>query len=119
MDTETQYFVQSFVRFLQQQIAGGASDSFPADTIESLEVAAQCLETAYNLPVVAAGDATAESAATAPPPDPMTFIDVRQLFSSACAGHPDRKREADEIKNEGNRLMREEKFEEALLSYNR
>lgn len=118
-DIETKYFVQAFVRFLNQQI----SDSgFPADTAESLEVAVQCLETAYNLPVEPAStDAASGSgeSGTVPATDPMTHVDLLQLFHDACAGHPDRKREADQVKNEGNGLMREEKYEEALLCYNR
>lgn len=110
-DTATKYFVQAFVRFLNQQIS---ASGFPADTSESLEVAVQCLETAYNLPVEnGADDAAAANT------DPMTHVDLLQLFHDSCAGHPDRKREAELVKNEGNGLMREEKYEEALLCYNR
>lgn len=112
-DTSTKYFVQAFVRFLNQQIS---ASGFPPDTSESLEVAVQCLETAYNLPVE---EPTDPAAAAAFLTDPMTHVDLLQLFHDSCAGHPDRKREAELVKNEGNGLMREEKYEEALLSYNR
>lgn len=112
-DTPTKYFVQAFVRFLNQQIRGSG---FPADTSESLEVAVQCLETAYNLPVEVATDA---ASAVLTITDPMTHVDLLQLFLDSCAGHPERKREAEQVKNEGNGLMREEKYEEALLCYNR
>lgn len=122
MDIETQFFVQSFVRFLNEQIA---SNGFAPDIVESLEVASQCLETAYNLPIEPSEPPAEADSATGPnggqplPVDPMTHVDVRQLFHTACSGHPERKREADEIKNVGNQLMREEKFEEALATYNR
>lgn len=116
-DIETKFFVQSFVRFLNSQIG---SSTFPADIVESLEVASQCLETAYNLPVEAPPTPAATPAAAAPAAaDPMVHIDLREMFRACCAGHPERKREADALKNEGNRLMREEKFNEALLYYNR
>lgn len=130
VDVETQFFVQSFVRFLNEQIA---SNTFPADIVESLEVASQCLETAYNLPIEATLPSTTPAVQSATgddttsgdqssidaSPNAMTHIDLRELFRSSCAGHPERKREADLVKNEGNRLMREEKFNEALFHYNR
>lgn len=112
-DVPTQYFVQAFVRFLNQQISAGG---YPADTSESLEVAVQCLETAYNLPVEVPTDAASTAATIV---DPMTHVDLLQLFLDSCAGHPERKREAEQVKNEGNTLMREEKYEEALMCYNR
>lgn len=109
-DTEAQYFVQSFVRFLHKEIA---ERNFSPDIVESLEVAAQCLETAYNLPVVEAAAVGAEYKET------LSHIDIYELFQSRCVVQPDQKLEAENIKNEGNGLMREEKYQEALKAYNR
>lgn len=110
--TETKYFVQSFVRFLQNQID---SSNFSPDIIESLEVAAQCLDTAYDLPSLS-GDADSSSADDSP----LNHIDLYGLYKSTCCTiSPDRKQEAETVKNEGNQLMKEEKYTEALTAYNR
>lgn len=114
MDIETRHFVQSFVRFLTQQIA--ADGLFSPDIVESLEVASQCLETAYNLPI---DMPEYQSDMDGIVDDPMPHIDVRELFRATCSGHPQRKREAEEVKNEGNQLMRDGKYQEALSYYNR
>lgn len=130
-DTEAQYFVQSFVRFLHKEIA---ERNFSPDIVESLEVAAQCLgtctlfennsprlinflfiETAYNLPVVA----DEAAAVGAEYKETLSHIDIYELFQSRCVVQPDQKLEAENIKNEGNGLMREEKYQEALKAYNR
>lgn len=109
--TETKYFVQAFLRFLQQQID---TCSFSPDIVESLEVAGQCLETAYDLPSVG-------TAATSSTEDnPLNHIDLYDMFQSTyCKLSPERKQEAETIKNEGNLLMKEEKYNEALTAYNR
>lgn len=127
-DTEAKYFVQSFIRFLQKQIA---ERNFSEDIVESLEVASQCLETAYNLPVVtdhaeaanegaaSSGGAAGDSSTILDERHPMSHIDIYELFLNACTVDPARKVEAEAIKNDGNRLMREEKYTEALKAYNR
>lgn len=126
-DTEAKYFVQSFIRFLHKQIA---ERNFSEDIVESLEVASQCLETAYNLPVVtdhsespsvvgASGETAVSDSSTPNERHPMSHIDVYELFLNACTVDPARKVEAEAIKNDGNRLMREEKYTEALKAYNR
>lgn len=131
-EIEAKYFVQSFVRFLHKEIA---ERNFSADVVESLEVAAQCLETAYNLPVDEAitGNTTSNSSSSIAPDgstagttaadtaekNVLSHIDIYELFQSACSLQPDRKLEAENIKNEGNCLMREEKYQEALRAYNR
>lgn len=109
--TETKYFVQAFLRFLQQQID---TCNFSTDIVESLEVAGQCLETAYDLPSLA-------SMATSSADDsPLNHIDLYEIFDSTCLKiSPERKLMAENIKNDGNLLMKEEKYNEALNAYNR
>lgn len=109
--TETKYFVQAFVRFLQNQID---TANFSPDIIESLEVASQCLETAYDLPSL---NSDGERASTT---EPLNYINLYDIYrSTCCAIAPDRKEAADTIKNEGNSLMKQEKYNEALVAYNR
>lgn len=111
--TETKFFVQAFVRFLQNQIE---KSNFSPDIIESLEVAAQCLETAYDLPSLSGGEPGASTASDSP----LNHIDLYDIYKSTCLTiSPDRKQEAETIKNEGNQLMKEEKYSEALAAYNR
>lgn len=109
--TETKYFVQAFLRFLQQQID---TCNFSTDIVESLEVAGQCLETAYDLPSLGS---TATSSAD---DNPLNHIDLYEIFDSTCLKiSPERKQTAESIKNDGNLLMKEEKYNEALNAYNR
>lgn len=118
-DIETKYFVRAFLRFLQKQID---ECNFSADIVESLEVAGQCLETAYDLPSLSGennGDGNGGNGAGSTD-HPLNHIDLYELFrSSCCIVSPDRKLESENIKNEGNCLMKEEKYHEALAAYNR
>lgn len=116
--TETKYFVRAFLRFLQKQID---ECNFSADVVESLEVAGQCLETAYDLPLLnGEGNESTGNASGGSNDHPLNHIDLYELFrSTCCVVSADRKLEAENIKNEGNCLMKEEKYHEALAAYNR
>lgn len=108
---ESKYFVQAFVRFLQNQID---SSNFSSDVVESLEVAAQCLETAYDL------SSLSEASGSNSTDNPLNHIDLYEIYRSTCCNiSPERKQEAENIKNEGNLLMKDEKYNEALNAYNR
>lgn len=136
-DLEAKYFVRAFTRFLHAQIA---DSRFSEDIVESLEVATQCLETAYGLEAdaAAAADVPAGSGSTtatdgdgdnsssggtiaaAGDSHPLAQIDLFELFLAHGGEVPvERKAEADAVKNEGNRLMKEEKFNEAIKAYTR
>lgn len=113
VDTEAKYFVAAFLRFIQKQID---RNTFTADTIESLEVAGQCLETAYDLSSLNGGNNVADVTDD----NPLNHIDLYEIYRSACCTiSSDRKQEAESIKNEGNCLMKDEKYNEALNAYNR
>lgn len=113
--TETKYFVRAFLRFLQKQID---ECNFSADVVESLEVAGQCLETAYDLPLL--NREGNEGSSSGSNDHPLNHIDLYELFlSTCCEVSPDRKSEAENIKNKGNGLMKDEKYHEALDAYNR
>lgn len=128
-DLEAKYFVRAFLKFIQQQIS---DRQFSPDIIESLEVASQCLETAYDLPPTGASVETVEqqqqatddgSPAAGQQLDethPLAHANLFELFYNSCGDvSPERKQEAENVKNEGNCMMREEKYYEALTAYNR
>jgi small glutamine-rich tetratricopeptide repeat-containing protein alpha len=72
-----------------------------------LEVAVQCLESCFDL--------ADEDVA-----NPLNNLDLYELFSSTYIQvNPERKAEAEQLKNDGNRLMKEEKYQEALNAYGR
>lgn len=99
--------VSSIVKFLTDQLQDG---DITADSRESLEVAIQCLESAYN---VQASDAPAN-------------VNLHQIYKNAMENAtpvlgpeatPEAKAEAERLKNEGNALMKQEKHHEALANY--
>ncbi|KYN06139.1 Small glutamine-rich tetratricopeptide repeat-containing protein alpha [Cyphomyrmex costatus] len=99
--------VSSIVKFLTDQLQDG---DITADSRESLEVAIQCLESAYN---VQASDAPAN-------------VNLYQIYKNAVENAapvlgpeatPEVKAEAERLKNEGNALMKQEKHQEALANY--
>jgi len=96
-------FVQSFLGFLHSQIRDG---KFTDDSLESAEVAIQCLEQCFSLPPSTGGS------------NDQPSIDLFELYCSSQVVSPERKEEAEKLKNEGNRLMKEEKYQEALTAYN-
>lgn len=99
--------VAAIVQFLTDQLQDG---DITADSRESLEVAIQCLESAYN---VQASDASAN-------------FNLHQVYKSAMESAassmgsdatPEAKAEAERLKNEGNVLMKAERHQEALANY--
>lgn len=73
-----------------------------------MEVAVQCLESSFELN-------TDEDAA-----NPLNNVDLFDLFTNTYVTvNPERKAEAEQLKNDGNRLMKEEKYQEALSAYGR
>lgn len=99
--------VSAIVQFLTDQLQDG---DITADSRESLEVAIQCLESAYN---VQASDAPAN-------------FNLHQVYKNSVENAasslgpeatPEAKAEAERLKNEGNALMKQEKHHEALVNY--
>lgn len=111
-------FVKSFISYLKDQVENQALSS---DALESVEVAVQCLQAAFEI-----NEETLESSDSAiPVPEAASSttssqVDLFEMFQSL---HIDRNSQflemAEEIDNEGNRLMKEGKYNEALLQYNR
>lgn len=147
-------FVKSFIEFLKKQIQ---VQSLPSDGLESLEVAIQCLEAAFelfnddnnegiissaasnistsstsgnnvNIDNGAGGDTTNVKLSKTELSggsgghilSKLQTIDLFDLYQTTYVeSNPNRKELGESIKNEGNRLMKEGKFQEALLQYNR
>lgn len=99
--------VAAIVQFLTHQLEDG---DITADSRESLEVAIQCLETAYS---VQASDTPAK-------------FNLYEVYKAAIENAkpdlgpeatPEAKAEAERYKNEGNALVKAEKLEEAINNY--
>ncbi|XP_034666829.1 small glutamine-rich tetratricopeptide repeat-containing protein beta [Drosophila subobscura] len=135
-DAVQQSFVRSFIDYLKKQV-----DVLSPDQSESIEVAIQCLQAAFDVGEEETAaeqiEATAQSTTSAQPggdaaaPSSSTStattstvntknIDMFELFQSLyIERNPESLALAESIKNEGNRLMKECKYNEALLQYNR
>ncbi|XP_068140527.1 small glutamine-rich tetratricopeptide repeat-containing protein beta [Drosophila tropicalis] len=135
-DKVQQSFVRSFIDYLKKQV-----DVMSPDQSESIEVAIQCLQAAFDVgdedeqleSVEAQVETTSQSATgttqggdgSGPSGSAGSVvntknIDMFELFQSLyIERNPESLALADSIKNEGNRLMKECKYNEALLQYNR
>ncbi|KAH8377981.1 hypothetical protein KR093_008290 [Drosophila rubida] len=132
-DAVQQSFVRSFIDYLKKQV-----DVMSPDQSESIEVAIQCLQAAFDVgdeepqeqqtATTQSTTATAPGDAAAAPSAPSTSgnvvntknIDMFELFQSLyIERNPESLALAESIKNEGNRLMKDCKYNEALLQYNR
>lgn len=99
--------VSSFVNFLKDELS---SNHLSADSCESLEVAVQCLESAYDL----GNDDSAPETNT----EPLINIFNKHLSENQKAIEK-AKAEAEALKNEGNNLMKSERYLDALDHYTR
>lgn len=100
--------VAAIIQFLTHQLEDG---DITEDLRESLEVAIQCLETAYNV-----------QASDAPPKFNLYEVYKTAVESTAKPdlgpeASPEAKAEAEKYKNEGNALVKAEKLEEAINNY--
>lgn len=132
-DAVQQSFVRSFIDYLKKQV-----DVMSPDQSESIEVAIQCLQAAFDVgeeEVEQVSQSTTAAAADGTPTPGgdssasgsanqiavnTKNIDMFELFQSLyIERNPESLALAESIKNEGNRLMKDGKYNEALLQYNR
>lgn len=99
--------VASIIKFLTQQLEEG---DITADSRESLEVAIQCLESAYNVQASEALPNFNLQSAYQAAADSAKPVIKREATA-------EEKAEADRLKTEGNNFMKEDKPQEALRSY--
>jgi len=111
--SEQRRLIFSIVQFLNRELSSN-DNSHSEDAKESLEVASQCLQTAFCL---SQEDTHLGVSKT-----------LEEIFSDATQGEPLRKagtpseedrNEADKMKGEGNELMRSENFEKAIEMYSK
>jgi len=103
--------VYSIIQFCQQELQ---SDDLSEDAKESLEVASQCLQSAYAL-------TTEDKHLQVSTPLPTIFLEATKnepLHKKSPPSAAD-KEEAERMKTEGNNLMRTEKFVDALEMYSK
>ncbi|XP_054743977.1 small glutamine-rich tetratricopeptide repeat-containing protein alpha [Anastrepha obliqua] len=111
-------FVQSFIRFLRRPCT---FQPLSLDSKESIDVAIQCLQTAFDIDDASDLEATGslENGSDMGQPN-KTLIDLFEVFQSLYIERsPEVAQIAETLKNEGNRLMKDGKYNEALLQYNR
>ncbi|VDM35081.1 unnamed protein product [Hydatigera taeniaeformis] len=103
-DTKRQFY-QCIAAFLRDECS---STDYPNDTIESLEVAKQCIESAFDV-----------SGSEEPRTD-LFILFEKFISTSNPSGHqvtPEDKIKAENLKTQGNSFMALEKFEEAIDCY--
>lgn len=106
MADEVKTVAASIVNFLKQQLDG---DALGADSRESVEVAVQCVETAFELtPADAARGA-----------DLLQLLRARGSAAPGAAAPGAARADAERLKNEGNELMKADRHREALERYSR
>lgn len=119
IDEVQQNFVRSFIEFLKKQIDELA---FKPDAQESCEVAIQCLQAAFDLgeeetEEQAQPSSSVETSASEAKAEPISLFEIYE--TRYLEKNPDISKQAESIKNEGNRLMKNGRYNEALLQYNR
>ena len=114
---EQKSFVKTFIITLKKQLQLNAMS---ADALESCAVAVQCLQTAFEVDAASASDGAADSAGGAAVAFDTKAIDLFEIFQSQYIEMVPKPLElAESIKNRGNRLMKDGKYNEALEQYNR
>lgn len=107
---DIKHLVFSILEFFDSQLQ---SPNLSSDAKESLEVATQCLESAYGVSL-----RDADAAALYPLPDslPVIFSAGLDQLKTPMASTADRD-SAEKLKTQGNELLRQEKFQEAVDCY--
>ncbi|XP_054082407.1 small glutamine-rich tetratricopeptide repeat-containing protein beta [Zeugodacus cucurbitae] len=116
VDPVQKEFVQAFINFLKNP---STSQNLSSDCRESVDVAIQCLQSAFDI----SDDVGLQSVAGTQESDDSVNkdgIDMFEIFQSLfIERNPKATQMAESFKNEGNRLMKEGKYNEAMLQYNR
>jgi len=103
--------VYSIIQFLGNELQSG---NLTSDAAESLEVAIQCLESAYG---INRDDGSTQLQVAMPLLEMFTTVTGQSDGADDKQPTDEDKAEAERLKNEGNDLMKAEKYEEALKCY--
>lgn len=109
--SRVQRLVYSIIQFLGNELQSG---NLTSDAAESLEVAIQCLESAYG---INRDDGSNELQVSMPLLEMFTTVTGQSDAADEKPPTDEDKAEAERLKNEGNDLMKAEKYEEALKCY--
>ncbi|XP_011199887.1 small glutamine-rich tetratricopeptide repeat-containing protein beta [Bactrocera dorsalis] len=116
VDAVQKEFVQTFINFLKHP---NTSQNLSSDCRESVDVAVQCLQTAFDISDEVALQSSLASENQSEH-ERKSSIDLFEIFQTLFIDrNPKATQMAESFKNEGNRLMKEGKYNEALLQYNR
>ncbi|CAF4785765.1 unnamed protein product [Rotaria sp. Silwood1] len=127
-----QRLVYSILKFLDGEIQSEINN---AERRESMEVAVQCLETAYDVSLAN----TQNESTYGPAIDLLSLVSEISTITTTTTTHPatfpswiggneqppmsvpltdDMRQQADKLKNDGNEFVKQEKYREALDAYN-
>lgn len=107
-----QRLVADFVGFLQQNLDGG---EIAGDERESIEVAMDCLRETFRVADVAPERDLLATYEVAPPAESKAIQDEEDPSFTEVS--EEAKKEAEQLKAEGNRMMSQKKYSEAVKSY--
>lgn len=116
--TDTKRLAFSIIQFLQDQVKSGGCSS---DTQESLEVAIQCLETAFNVSMDDQSLAVTQTLPEIFASATVKFPNASQTTNHSSAQSPTAEQiaEAEQLKTEGNDQMKVENFSAAVEFYSK
>lgn len=111
--SNSQRLAFAIIEHLSSQLKSGA---VTGDAAESLEVSIQCLETVYD---INKNDPAQVETLKCDKPLKEIFETATQTRGGSTAAQPtaEDRAKAEELKTEGNRLMKEEKYNEAIACY--
>lgn len=103
----------AIIEHLSSELKSGA---ITGDSAESLEVSIQCLEAVYG---INRNDPSQTAALKSDKPLAEIFKNATQSKGGTTAAQPTRedREKAEQLKTEGNQLMKEEKYQEAIRCY--
>lgn len=102
MDPKKQVLINSVISFLQDELN---SSTLSEERKESIEVAIQCLETAFEV----------ENQTNQDKVDLLSFITIKQKVEVS----EERKAEAEEYKTSGNNFMKTAEYDKAVIEYSK
>lgn len=100
MENKKQVLICSFVNFLQNELIGSELNE---EKKESLEVAIQCLETAFDI----------ENQPNSDKIDLLSLINIKPKVEVT----EEQKAQAEEHKNKGNNYMKNSEYDQAITEY--
>lgn len=113
MMSENQRLIYAIVKFLRDQLT---INELPPDGAEGVEVAIQCLESAYNI----SSTENSKLEVSKPLVDIFkSYLIGQPIQNGSVEASPEDKAQAEKFKNEGNNFLHAENYKEAVGCYTR